>query len=90
MGELGSASLGQKLWIRFRDVGGKWRDAFTGYEVGQEVLAQATHEEVVARVAASERTVKSSTFVTYAEIQPGPRCAAVTIASDVAGFVKST
>ena len=58
MGELGSGSTGQKLWIRSRDVGGKWRDASTGYEVRQEVLAQATHDEVVARVAASERTVK--------------------------------
>jgi integrase len=32
--------------------------ASTGYEVGQEALAQATHDEVVARVGASERTVK--------------------------------
>jgi hypothetical protein len=30
-----------------RNVGRKWRDAFTGYELGQEVLAHATHEQVV-------------------------------------------
>ena len=55
---MGVYARGSKLWIRFRDVGGKWRDASTGYAVGQEALAQATHDEVVARVAASERTVK--------------------------------
>jgi len=55
---MGVYARGKKLWIRFRDVGGKWRDASTGYEVGQEMLAQATHDEVVARVTASERTVK--------------------------------
>jgi hypothetical protein len=49
---------GKKLWIRFRDAGGKWRDASTHYEVGQEALAQATHDEVVARVGALGRTVK--------------------------------
>jgi integrase len=55
---MGVYARGKKLWIRFRDAGGKWRDASTGYEVGQEALAQATHDEVVARVGASARTVK--------------------------------
>lgn len=41
---MGVYARGKKLWIRFRDVGGKWRDASTGYEVGQEVLVQATHD----------------------------------------------
>ena len=53
---MGVYARGSKVWIRFRGVGGKWRDASTGYTLGQEALAQATHDEVVARVAASERT----------------------------------
>jgi hypothetical protein len=55
---MGVYARGKKLWIRFRDAGGKWRDASTHYEVGQEALAQATHDEVVARVGALGRTVK--------------------------------
>lgn len=55
---MGVYTRGTKLWIRFKDVGGKWRDAATGYVVGQEELAQATHDEIVARVGAAERTVK--------------------------------
>jgi integrase len=47
---MGVYARGSKLWIRFRDVGGKWRDASTGYNVGQEDLAQATLDEVLARV----------------------------------------
>jgi len=31
---LAAYARGKKLWIRFRDVSGKWRDASTGYEVG--------------------------------------------------------
>lgn len=55
---MGVYPRGKKLWIRFRDAKGKWRDASTGYNLGQEALAQATHDEVVARVTASERIVK--------------------------------
>jgi len=47
---MGVYARGSKLWIRFRDVDGKWRDATTGYSVGQEELAQATLDEVLARV----------------------------------------
>lgn len=47
---------GSKLWIRFRDVGGKWRNASTGYSVGQEALAQAVHDEVLARVRGTSST----------------------------------
>jgi integrase len=55
---VGVSARGQKLWIRYRDVGGKWRDSSTGLAVGQEDLAQAAHDEVVARVAATERAAK--------------------------------
>jgi hypothetical protein len=34
----------QRDWIRFRDAKGTWRDASTGYNVGQEELAQVMHE----------------------------------------------
>jgi len=47
---MGVYARGSKLWIRFCDVGGKWRDASTGYSVGQEELARATLDEVLARV----------------------------------------
>src|SRR5690242_12197794 len=53
---MGVYARGSKLWIRFRDIGGKWRDAFSGYMVGQEALASEVHAEIVARVAASEQT----------------------------------
>jgi integrase len=49
---------GKMLWIRYKDVGGKWRDSSTGLVVGQEELARAAHDEVVARVAATERATK--------------------------------
>src|SRR4051812_13273408 len=37
---------------------GTWRDASTGYNVGQEELAQTMHDETVARIAAATKTVK--------------------------------
>jgi integrase len=55
---------GSKLWIRFRDVGGKWRNASTGYSVGEEALAQAVLDDIVARVAATERAGNSPQVVT--------------------------
>jgi len=33
---MGVYARGSKLWIRFRDAKGTWRDAATGYNVGQE------------------------------------------------------
>lgn len=44
------AQRGKTLWIRYRNVDGKWQSASTGYKIGQERLAQATYDEVVARV----------------------------------------
>jgi hypothetical protein len=71
---MGVYARGKMLWIRFRDVGGKWRSASTGYSVGQEELAQAVHDEVAARIAASERTEQ----VKHAPIAPsGPRTGTV-------------
>ncbi len=50
---MGVFTRGKALWIRFRDADGKWRNASTGYSVGQEALAEATHVEVLARVRAA-------------------------------------
>jgi len=47
---MGVYARGSKLWIRFRDDSGKWCSASTGYNVGQEDLAQATLDEVLTRV----------------------------------------
>jgi integrase len=55
---MGVYARGKKLWIRFRDADGKWRDSSTGFDVGQEELAQIMHDETVARIAAATRTVK--------------------------------
>jgi integrase len=55
---MGVYTRGSKLWIRFRDAEGQWRDASTGYNVGQEELAQTMHDELVARVGAATKIVK--------------------------------
>src|ERR1700759_3682277 len=55
---MGVYARGSKLWIRFRDAKGMWRDASTGYNVGQEELAQTMHDETVARIGATTKTVK--------------------------------
>jgi integrase len=55
---MGVYARGKKLWIRFRDAKGMWRDAATGYSVGQEELAQTMHDETVARIGATTKTVK--------------------------------
>jgi integrase len=55
---MGVYTRGNKLWIRFRDADGKWRDSSTGFDVGQEELAQVMHDEAVTRIAAATRTVK--------------------------------
>lgn len=55
---MGVYRRGSKLWIRFRDADGKWRDSSTGFDVGQEELAQLMHDETVSRIAATTRAVK--------------------------------
>ena len=55
---MGVYARGSKLWIRFRDAKGTWRDASTGYNVGQEELARIMHDETVARIGATTKTVK--------------------------------
>lgn len=55
---MGVYTRGKRLWIRFRDAKGMWRDASTGYNVGQEELAQTMHDETVARIGATTKTVK--------------------------------
>lgn len=61
---MGVYARGSKLWIRFRDVDGKWRDASSGYSVGQEALAQAEHDGMVERVAAAGRAENAPTGLT--------------------------
>src|SRR4051794_5564913 len=61
---MGVYPRGSKLWITFRDVDGKWRNASTGYNRGQEALAQAVHDEVVVSVTAKERAKNASRGVT--------------------------
>jgi hypothetical protein len=50
---MGVYARGSKLWIRFRDARGLWRDASTGYNLGQEELAQTMHDQTVVRIAAT-------------------------------------
>ena len=50
---MGVFARGNTLWIRYRDVDGKWRNASTGYPVGDEgraheTLARSPHVELVA------------------------------------------
>ncbi len=47
---MGVFERGSKLWIRFRDVDGKWRNASTGYSVGDEGKAHEVLAEVESRV----------------------------------------
>ena len=61
---MGVYPRGSKLWITFRDVDGKWRNASTGYNRGQEALAQAVHDEVVAGVTAKERAQNAPRGIT--------------------------
>src|SRR5262245_54770727 len=61
---MGIYARGRRLWIRYRDVGGKWRSAATPFDVGQEEQAQAVHDEVVRGVAAQERAQHASTRLT--------------------------
>jgi hypothetical protein len=48
---MGVFARGNTLWIRYRDVDGKWRNASTGYPVGDEGRAHETLAEVERRVA---------------------------------------
>ena len=61
---MGVYPRGSKLWITFRDVDGKWRNASAGYNRGREALAQAVHDEVVAGVTAKERAQNAPRGVT--------------------------
>lgn len=50
---MGVFARGSKLWIRFRDVDGEWRNVRSGFDVGQESLAQARFDALEKRVAAT-------------------------------------
>ncbi|MGE0403297.1 MAG: hypothetical protein AB7T06_41705 [Kofleriaceae bacterium] len=50
---MGVFTRGRKLWITFKDSDDKWKNRPTGLNVGQEELAQAAYDEVVARVKSS-------------------------------------
>lgn len=48
---MGVFTRGSKLWIRFRDADGAWRNVASGYGVGEEKLATAMYDVVIQRVA---------------------------------------
>lgn len=48
---MGVYTRGRKLYLRFQDEQGKWRNAPSGYDVGQEDAAFAVLEEVERRIA---------------------------------------
>lgn len=58
---MGVFTRGTKLWIRFRDVDGNWRNVRSGYDVGQERLAEAMHDELVRRVDAATSATAGDT-----------------------------
>jgi hypothetical protein len=66
---MGVFRRGNKLWVRYQDLDGTWRNASTGYIVGQEKLAEATYDEIAARVrsasAAGEAVVGPLTVRRY-------------------------
>ncbi len=47
---MGVFKRGNTLWVRYRDIDGKWCNASTGYVVGQEKLAEATYDEIASRI----------------------------------------
>jgi hypothetical protein len=47
---MGVFARGKKLWVRYREIDGTWVSASTNYVVGQEALAQATYDEIAARI----------------------------------------
>jgi integrase len=66
---MGVFRRGNKLWVRYQDLDGTWCNASTGYSVGQEKLAEATYDEIAARVrsasAAGEAVVGPLTVRRY-------------------------
>ncbi len=48
---MGIYARGNTLWMRYRDIDGKWRNASTTYRVGDEARAEKALEEVEARIA---------------------------------------
>jgi integrase len=51
---MGVFKRGSMLWLTFKDVDGKWKNKATGLREGQEKLAQAVYDEVIARVNAAK------------------------------------
>jgi integrase len=50
---MGVFQRGNKLWVRYQDADGTWRNASTGYILGQEKLAEAVFDEIASRVRAA-------------------------------------
>jgi hypothetical protein len=50
---MGVFKRGNKLWVRYQDADGTWRNASTGYTAGQERLAEAVFDELASRVRAA-------------------------------------
>ena len=60
---------GKRLWIRFRDVDG-WRDASTGYSVGDEAKAAQVLAEVESRVRLVSASRRTSTTMKLRSVDP--------------------
>lgn len=51
---MGVFERGNRLWISFKDAGGKWRNASTGHRIGEEEAAQRKLDAVLAMVASHQ------------------------------------
>lgn len=67
---MGVIKRGSKLWIRFKDGSGKWRNVAANLDVGQEELAQAKYEALVAAVRDSKATESSGPLTVRAFATP--------------------
>src|SRR5690242_12149264 len=52
---------GKTLWLRYRDIDGKWRNASSGYTVGDERKAKKALAEIEARVSAARAPTRAAT-----------------------------
>lgn len=55
---MGVFARGSKLWIRYRDVDGAWRNVPTGHLVGEERQAEAKYEALLAHVCAASPSLE--------------------------------
>ena len=48
----------RKLWLRFKDETGKWKNAPTPYTAGEEALAEKAHRALTDRITAKLRALE--------------------------------